>query len=318
MVLDAELAAALEASVVLRDDGAEIDWVGRRALIAERRTPAPLVRSDGVWSHGVRSDDLSLSRPDGSTLAVRLYRPRQELGPFGALVYFHGGAFAVGDLESEDALCELYCAQAGCAVLSVDYRLAPEHPYPAGFEDGRTVLAFAAGHAVEFGLDGARLAVGGASAGGALAAALAQWARDSGGPPLVLQFLIYPVIDDRLQTASMQLDTPVFFRRAAESMWGNYLAGLEGETPAYAAPGRADDLAGLPAAYVLTAEHDPLRDEAIDYARGLLAAGISVELHNYAGAVHGFDVYAPGSALTRRSFEERSACLRATLGPRSA
>jgi acetyl esterase/lipase len=313
MFLDAELAAALETSVALRDDGSEIDWVGRRALVAERRTPEPLVPSGRVGS-----EDLGLPRPDGSTLAVRLYRPRHERGPFGALVYFHGGAFAVGDLEAEHAVCELYCARAGCAVVSVDYRLAPEHPFPAGFEDGRTALAFAAEHAAELDLDAARLGVGGASAGGALAAGLAQSARDAGGPPLVLQFLVYPVIDDRLSTASMQLDTPVFFRRAAESMWRNYLAGLEGEPPPYAAPGRADDLAGLPPAYVLTAEHDPLRDEAIDYARRLLAAGVSVELHNYAGAVHGFDLYAPGSALTTRSFEERSARLRAALGPRSA
>jgi acetyl esterase/lipase len=313
MVLDAELAAALETSVALRDDGSEIDWVGRRALVADRRTPQSLVPLDLVGS-----DELGLPRRDGSTLTARLYRPRHERGPLGALVYFHGGAFAVGDLEAEHALCELYSARAGCAVLSVDYRLAPEHPYPAAFEDGRSALTFAAEHAVELGLDAARLAVGGASAGGALAAGLALWARDAGGPALVRQFLIYPVIDDRLQTASMQLDTPVFFRRAAESMWRNYLGGLEGEPPAYAAPGRADDLAGLPPAYVLTAEHDPLRDEAIDYARRLLAAGISVELHNYAGAVHGFDLYVPASALARRSFEERSASLRAVLGPRSA
>jgi len=312
-VLDPELAAALEASAALRDDGGEIDWVGRRALLADRRTSEPPVRSDRVGF-----DDLDLRRPDGSTFAVRLYRPRHELGPFGALVYFHGGAFALGDLEAEHALCESYSAQAGCAVLSVDYRLAPEHPYPAGFEDGQTVLAFTAEHATELGLDPARLAVGGASAGGALAAALAQAARDAGGPQLVMQFLVYPVMDDRLQTVSMDLDTPVFFRRAAESMWRNYLAGTEGEPPAYAAPGRAADLAGLPPAYVLTAEHDPLRDEAIDYAVRLLAAEVSVELHNYAGAVHGFDVYAPGSALARRSLEERSASLRAFLGPGSA
>jgi len=312
-VLDAELAAALETSAALRDDGGEIDWVSRRALLAERRTGEPPVRADRVGF-----EDLDLPRPDGSTLAVRLYRPRHELGPFGTLVYFHGGAFALGDLEAEHALCEFYSAQAGCALLSVDYRLAPEHPYPAGFEDGQTALAFTAEHADELGLDPARLAVGGASAGGALAAGLAQAARDAGGPPLVLQFLVYPVIDDRLQTASMHLDTPVFFRRAAESMWRNYLAGTEGEPPAYAVPGRAHNFAGLPPAYVLTAEHDPLRDEGIDYAGRLLAAEVSVELHSYAGAVHGFDLYAPGSALTRRSLEERSASLRASLGPRSA
>lgn len=312
-IFDPELAAALEASAAMRDDGTEIDWVARRALLAERRTNQPPVGADRVLV-----EDLNLPRRDGSGLAVRLYRPRYEAGPFGALVYFHGGAFALGDLDAEHGLCVSYSAQAGCAVLSVDYRLAPEHPYPAGFEDGQTALAFAAGHASELGLDPARLAVGGASAGAALAAGIAQAARDTAGPPLVLQFLVYPVLDDRLQTASMSLATPVFFRRAAESMWRNYLAGLEGEPPPYAAPGRAGDLAGLPPAYVLTAEHDPLRDEAIDYARRLLAAEVSVELHNYAGAVHGFDIYAPASALARRSLEERSACLRAFLGPRSA
>ena len=312
-VLDPELAAALETSAALRDDGGEIDWVARRQLLSERRTSDPLVRADRVGF-----EDLHLPRRDGLTLAVRLYRPRHEVGPFGALVYFHGGAFAVGDLEAEHALCEFYCAQAGCAVLSVDYRLAPEHPYPAGFEDCQAALEFAAEHTAELGLDGTRLAVGGASAGGALAAGVAQAARNGGGPPLVLQFLVYPVIDNRLETASMQLATPVFFRRAAESMWRNYLSGLEGEPPAYAVPGRADDLAGLPPAYILTAEYDPLRDEAIDYARRLLAARVSVELHNYAGAVHGFDLYAPVWAVTKRSLEERSAFLRAFLGPGSA
>jgi acetyl esterase len=312
-VLDPELAAALEASAALRDDGCEIDWVGRRQLLGQRRSSEPPVRADRVGF-----EDLDVPRRDGSTLAVRLYRPHREVGPFGALVYFHGGAFAVGDLDAEHALCEFYCADAGCAVLSVDYRLAPEHPYPAGFEDGQAALEFAAGHTAEFGLDGARLAVGGASAGGALAAGLAQSARDAGGPRLLFQFLVYPVIDDRLQTSSMQLATPVFFRRAAQSMWRNYLGGAEGEPPAYAVPGRAVDLAGLPPAYVLTAEHDPLRDEAIDYAQRLLAADVSVELHNYAGAVHGFDLLAPAWATTKRSLEERSAFLRTFLGPRSA
>jgi len=309
--VDPELAAALEGAPVLRDEGRDIDWVARRALLAERRQDVPAVPSDRV-----RFEDLDVRRPDGSSLAIRLYRPRQEPGPLGTLVYFHGGAFALGDLEAESALCESYAAGAGCAVLSVDYRLAPEHPYPAAFDDCMAALAFAAEHAGELGLDARRIAVGGASAGGALAAAVALAARDAGRPALTMQLLVYPVLDDRLQTASMNLDTPVFFRRAAESMWRNYLAGLEGEPPAYAAPARACDLAGLPTAYVLTAESDPLRDEGIDYARRLLAAEVSVELHNYAGAVHGFDLYAPGSALAKRSLEERTVRLRSFLGPR--
>jgi acetyl esterase/lipase len=159
--------------------------------------------------------------------------------------------------------------------------------------------------------------VGGASAGGALAAAVAQMARDRGGPALCYQLLVYPVVDDRLATGSSQFsDTPIFTRSAAESMWRAYLGHDPGaDTPPYAAPGRAIDLAGLPPAYVLTAELDPLRDEGIEYAAGLLQAGVSVELHQYAGTFHGFQSYAPDTAVARRATDEQVAALRGAFSP---
>jgi acetyl esterase len=256
----------------------------------------------------------------GTEIPVRIYTPVHRAdGRAPALVFFHGGAFVLGDRYTEELRCLRYAAEAQCVVVSVDYRLAPEHPFPAGVYDCYAGLEWTVSHARELDIDPARVGVGGSSAGGALAAAVALMARDRGGPALVVQILNYPVVDDRMQTPSMRAfdATPMWTSGADADMWQHYLGDPDGrgDVSPYAAPGRATDLAGLPAAYVLTAELDPLRDEGIDYARRLMEAGVPTELHTVAGACHGFDIIAAGSTLGQRSIEEQVRALVRGLRP---
>jgi acetyl esterase len=256
-------------------------------------------------------------------IPVRVYAPVENGSrPRPGIVFFHGGAFVMGDMYTEELRCLRYAADAACVVVSVEYRLAPEHPYPAAIDDGYRALKWTASNPDELGIDAERLAVAGSSAGGALAAAMALKARDTGGPPLVFQLLNYPVLDDRMQTPSMQLfdSTPLWTNRSTADMWTHYLGAhhdgdRDGEVSLYAAPARATDLRGLPPAYVLTAELDPLRDEGIDYARRLMEAGVPTELHSVSGACHGFDIVAGTGALGRRALDEQIQALLRGLSP---
>ena len=234
-------------------------------------------------------------------LGLRIYRPR-SIGVTPALVYCHGGAFLLGFPELEEPGCVRYALGAECTVISVDYRLAPEHPFPAAIEDCFAAVEWVVRNDAELGIDADRVAIGGSSAGGALAAAVALMARDRGAPKLCFQLLVYPVLDDRLDTPSMTAftDTPVFARRTAEAMWRHYLGRQPSPVSPYAAPARATDLSGLPPAYVEACALDPLRDENIAYATRLLQAGNATELHVSPGTPHGFDQFylgAPGASL---------------------
>lgn len=259
----------------------------------------------------VTVEDRSIPGPDPDTeIPLRIYAPvAANGGAAPALVFFHGGAFVIGDRYTEELRCLRYAAEARCVVVSVDYRLAPEHPFPAAVEDCYAGLEWTVSHASELDVDSRRVGVAGSSAGGALAAAIALMARDRGGPDLVVQILNYPVIDDRMQSPSMRAfdATPLWTSGATADMWQHYLGDPEGrgDVSVYAAPGRAEDLSGLPPAYVLTAELDPLRDEGIDYACRLMAAGVPTELHTVAGACHGFDIIAAQGALGQRAIEEQ-------------
>ncbi|HVA02720.1 MAG TPA: alpha/beta hydrolase [Acidimicrobiales bacterium] len=255
----------------------------------------------------------------GTEIPLRIYAPVARLnGPAPALVFFHGGAFVLGDRYTEELRCLRYAAEAGCVVVSVDYRLAPEHRFPAGVEDCFAGLEWTVANAAELGIDPGRVGVGGSSAGGALAAAVALMARDRGGPALRVQILNYPVIDDRMQSASMRAfdATPMWTSGSNADMWQHYLGDPEdrGEVSVYAAPGRATDLRGLPPAYVLTAELDPLRDEGIEYATRLMEAGVPTELHTVPGACHGFDIIAATQTLGKRALEEQVRALVRGLG----
>ena len=229
----------------------------------------------------------------------------------------HGGGFIVGSVEAEHIGAVLSAENLGAVVVSVDYRLAPEHPYPAGVHDCYAALTYIHAEAAALGVDTDRIAVMGASAGGGLAAATALLARDEGGPALCFQMLHIPELDDRLETPSMQafVDSPVWNRPLAEQSWHAYLGDIWGtaDVPIYAAPARAVDLRGVPPAYVSTAENDPLRDEGIAYALGLLRAGVSVELHQFPGTFHG-SALVMTAAVSQRAQQESAAVLRRALG----
>jgi acetyl esterase/lipase len=252
-----------------------------------------------------------LGRPE---VRVRVYRAPADRRPTGCLLYLHGGGFIAGDLDTEDGRCVHLALGSGCVVVSVDYRLAPEHPFPAPVEDCYAALGWVTSVADELGVDRALVGVGGGSAGGNLAAAVALMARDRGGPAVAFQLLIYPALDDRCISASASfVGTPIVDGSALRKTWGYYLGDNPGPVSPYAAPARAEDLGGLPPAYVMTAELDPLRDEGIEYAVRLLAAGVSVELHQFPGAFHAFDTMS--SRISRRALQEQVEWLRMITDP---
>jgi acetyl esterase len=300
-MMDPELAAA---SVLMeRPDIADVPSARELALTLREQTSSAEEETVG---RVVFEDRLISSSDESVPMAVRIYFPTTVKGQFPAVVFFHGGAFVLGDLESEHPRCLRYAADAECVVVSVDYRLAPEFRFPTGVEDCYTALQWTVNNSASLNIDPARVAVAGSSAGGALAAATALMARDRGGPSLALQVLLYPVLDDRMETESMKsfLDTPVWDKKNNIFMWEQYLNdGYEGNP--YAAPSRASDLTGLPSAYVMSAELDPLRDEAILYAHRLLQAQVSVQLNQVAGAYHGFDQQVADAGISRRALDDQ-------------
>jgi acetyl esterase len=245
-------------------------------------------RPRAVGPEVARVENRTIPGPD-SQVPVRIYTPPGS-GPFPALVWFHGGGWVVGDLESADATARLLTLGAGCVVVSVDYRLAPEAKFPGPAEDCYAATRWVAEHAAEIGVSGNNLAVGGDSAGGNLAAAVCLMVKDRGGPPLGMQLLVYPVTDRNFETGSYG-DNAEGYSLTRETMiwyWDKYLANDADGGNAYAAPLRAQDLGGLPSAVVITAEYDPLRDEGEAYANRLEAAGVPTTLTRYPGMIHGF------------------------------
>ncbi|MDT8913347.1 alpha/beta hydrolase [Amycolatopsis sp. PS_44_ISF1] len=271
---------------------------------------------------GVTVREELVPGPEGAPdVRVLVYTP-DRIATTALLLDIHGGGFILGgaDMDHEDNVG--VARELGAVVVSVDYRLAPEAPYPAGLEDCYAVLAWTAENAAELGIDPARTVIHGISAGGGLAAALALLARDRGGPAIAFQFLGVPEIDDRLETPSMRafVDTPLWNRPRAELSWDCYLGegvrGTEG-VPVHAAPARATDLTGLPPAYVSVMEFDPLRDEGIRYAQALLAAGVTTELHLFPGTFHGSGVV-KHAVISRREKAEARAVLARALGVETA
>ena len=269
---------------------------------------------------GLTVEDRIVRGPaDNPELAVRTYVP--ATGATGAgLVFIHGGGFTLGSLESEHARAAGIARDTASVVISVDYRLAPEHPFPAAIEDCFAALCWTHEASEALGIDPARIAVIGQSAGGGLAAGLALLARDRGGPALCFQYLGVPEIDDRLTTPSMHQfeDTPLWNRPSAIASWRMYLgvgvADGAGEVSPYAAPARATDLRGLPPAYVSAMEFDPLRDEDIQFACALLEAGVSCELHTFPGTFHGSSSVVTTAEVSRREHDEMVTVLLRQLG----
>ncbi|MER7803552.1 alpha/beta hydrolase [Streptomyces parvulus] len=254
--------------------------------------------------------DLTFEGP-GGPLPLRVYRPSGE-GPLPVLVYFFGGGWTLGSLDTSDALCRRLANSAGCLTVAVGYRLAPEHPFPAAPRDCFAGLRWAAEHAARFGGDPGRLAVAGDSAGGNLAAAVTLMARDAGGPGLVTQVLVYPNTDYLADTPSRRENTdPLLFNdKSVHWYWDNYLTTPQDGTHPLASPLRAPDHSGLPPALVLTAEYDPLRDEGESYAGRLRASGVPAESVRYDGLAHGFFTMSGTLDAARRAVERVAAHLR--------
>jgi acetyl esterase len=306
---DPELAAA----VPLLPDLPVSDLAAARAvegqLLAAVRTPD---------LSGVDVSDVAVpGAPGAPDVRMRVYRPEGVTEPVGAVFDIHGGGFVMGSIELVHPRNVQLCRGLGAVVVSVDYRLAPEHPFPAALEDCYAGLTWLAKHAGELGIDPDRIAVHGVSAGGGLAAALALLTRDRRGPALCFQYLSVPELDDRLESESMRefTDTPIWGRANAVLSWEAYLGdGVPGtpDVSPYAAPARATDLEGLPPAYVSAMQFDPLRDEGIAYALDLLAAGVTVEMHLFPGTFHGSALLVR-SEISRRELDEEIAVLRRAL-----
>jgi acetyl esterase len=284
----------------------------RAAMAALYGSMTGLLDTAGV----VVEDRVIPGRAPGEQVPIRVYRPAEPDGLVGGVLSIHGGGFVLGDLDSDVGLAVALVLGSGVAVVSVDYRLAPEHPFPAGLDDCFAALCWLDEHAAELGIDATRLAVFGVSAGGGLAAATALMARDAGGPALCFQFLGIPELDDRLDTPSMRAfhDTPMWHRGNAELSWGYYLGDSTDPVSPYAAPARATDLAGLPRTYISTMEFDPLRDEGLRYGMALLEAGVSVEIHQYAGTFHG-SLMAPDAWSSARQLSELLDVMTHALAP---
>jgi acetyl esterase len=257
-------------------------------------------------------EDRMIPGPAGA-IPIRIYTPHGS-GPFPVLVFFHTGGWMVGDLDTQDPLCGRITNRAGCIVVSVDYRLAPENPFPAAVEDSYAATHWAAAHAAEFQGDPSRIAVGGDSAGGNMAAVVALMARDRSGPKLVFQLLLFPATDFRLSTPSMEELGEGYNVTKPQMIWirDNYLPNVADWTNPLASPLLAPDLSGLPPALLIYAEYDPLRDEAEAYARRLKEAGVPVKASRYDGMIHDFpDLFEePGN----RALNEIASALRAAFG----
>jgi acetyl esterase/lipase len=300
VVIDPEL----EAAIGLFPPADLSDPVAARTQLTELAAAAPVPDATGM-------EIESRTVPADPDVPVRIYRPQDA---HGSIVWLHGGGFVMGDLETEHPWAVRVANGSGAVVISVGYRRAPEHRFPAALDDCYAVLAWTAEHAAELGLDPERIAVGGHAAGAGLAAAVALRARDEHGPPICFQLLNQPELDDRQDTWSARnfTDTPFMTREKVTASWQHYL-GSEPATP-YAAPARAAELAGLPAAYISSAEFDPNRDEAIIYALRLLQAGVPVELHQWAGTFHGSQAVLSADVSQRQMVELCAALGRALAG----
>ena len=269
------------------------------AMRAQRNAQVAAVQ----LSDRVERRDHTVPGPAGAPdVVLRVHRPAGATGRLPCVYFMHGGGYVLGTYAMDDLRFDRWCAELNCMGISVEYRLAPETPYPGPLEDCYAGLKWVYQNASTLGIDASSLGIGGASAGGGLAAGLALLARDRKEVPLAFQLLIYPMIDDKMVTESSSWAVPIWPPRSNEAGWAAYLGSLKGgKAPIYAAAARAVDLSGLPPAYVMVGALDGFLDEDVDYAMRMTRASVPVELHVYPGAPHGFDGLLPGTALARRA-----------------
>ncbi|HEX4248025.1 MAG TPA: alpha/beta hydrolase [Pseudonocardia sp.] len=255
-------------------------------------------------------------RTVAGSIPVRIYWPVADPADLPIVVFYHGGGWVIGDLDTHDATARAIAISVGAIVVAVDYRLAPEHPFPAGVDDAFAALKWVSEHATELGADPARLAVAGDSAGGNLAAVVSQLARDAGGPPVRFQLLWYPatMLDHSLPSMTENADAPVLTKADTFAFLDLYLKGSDpAARPATLAPANAENLAGLPPAYIATAQYDPIRDEGVRYAELLRAAGVPVEHHNAETLVHGYVSFGVAVPAAQEAVATALAALKAAL-----
>ncbi|MGM9988553.1 MAG: alpha/beta hydrolase [Bacillaceae bacterium] len=239
------------------------------------------------------SNQFILGHNDAPAIRIRIYEPQIKNESLPGVLWIHGGGYIAGCPEEDDILCQRFVLEANCIVVSVDYRLAPENPFPSPLEDCYTALEWFVENASKLGVDHSRIGVAGASAGGGLTAAVSLLARDRQGPSIAFQMPLYPMIDDRNITPSSKeiTDNRVWNAEINQIAWQAYLGSTyEDDVPFYAAPARINDLSGLPPTYTCIGDLDPFRDETIDYVAKLTKAGVPTEFHLYPGCFHAFDV----------------------------
>ena len=271
---------------------------------------------------GVQHADYVLPQDDAHDLVFRIYRPDSQAGPLPALLWMHGGGYCLGSMEADDHMVRQMVREVGFVVISVDYRLAPEHPFPAALNDATAALQWLADNTDTLAVHPARIAIGGISAGAGLAAGLALHTRDKTDIQLAFQFLLCPMIDDRCVTASSHMitDKRVWNRDSNLIAWKHYLhrdktpeQELYKDVCEYAAASRATNLSGLPSAYIAVGSVDAFVDENRDYAQRLQAAGVSTQFEVFEGGFHGFEFIAPGAGLSKDAREGHYGALRIAL-----
>ena len=303
-----------QVKIILEEDAArnlpayhELSPLAARKQMLDLSAPVdPLLTAERVV-------DQRIPGPGGE-IPIRLYYPKGD-PPFAVVVYFHGGGWVIGDLDSHHALCHALSKSSGCLVVAVDYRLAPENRYPAAVEDAYAAICWVADNAEGIQADARRIAVGGDSAGGTQATVAAMMARDYGKPNIALQVLIYPITDHNFDTPSYlhNADGYMLTRDLMMWFWSHYLADENLADDPYVSPLRAVNLTDLPQALLLTAEYDPLCDEGEEYARRLQEAGVKVKLTRYEGMIHGFIRMTSRLDKARQALDEVAETLRRIL-----